>query len=183
MNYNKNGLIVLLISVFFSFGYFAYLVFFSPPMDLAEIEEDLKDSASLENQEEQGVKESSDKGPTESTTKNPWVFSETLVNQGGKLYQTYCASCHGKTGQGDGLASAGLKPPPRDLVKGEWTKGGDSISLYKTLIQGIEGTSMVSFSYLSVSDRWALVHYMRSITKNKVEDDKEKLAEFAKTAK
>lgn len=176
MNYNKSGLVVLLASVFFSFVWFAYLVFFSPQMELAEIEEDLTVS------QKQGGK-LSDKGLDESSRKKPWVFSETMVNQGGKLYQIYCASCHGKTGLGDGLASAGLKPPPRSFVEGDWKKGGDSISLYKTLAQGIEGSSMVSFSYLSVKDRWALVHYIRSITDNKIKDDMEKLEEFAKTAK
>lgn len=171
MNYNKSGLIVLLFSVFFSFAWFAYLIFFSPPMDLAELE---KESVLPVGRTE---------GVDVSQVKEPWIFSELLVTHGSAVYQTYCASCHGKVGLGDGLAATGLKPAPRNLIEGKWTRGGDSISLYKTLVQGIEGSSMVSFSYLSKMDRWALVHYIRSITENKVEDSIEELSEFAKTAK
>ena len=171
MNYNKSGLIVLLVSVFFSFAWFIYLIVFSTPMDLAELEK------------ESVLPESRTEGVDVSQVKEPWVFSELLVTHGSAVYQTYCASCHGKTGLGDGLAAASLKPAPRNLVEGDWKKGGGSIALYKTLIEGIEGSSMVSFSYLSKLDRWALVHYVRSITKNKGEDDIEKLKEFVKTAK
>ncbi len=177
MNYNKSGLMVLLASVFFSFVWFAYLIFFSPEMELAKL-----DPTELKGFSGEGVDPSGKTSPDIHAEK-PWIFRETMVKQGGKVYQIYCASCHGKTGLGDGLASVGLKPPPRSFVEGDWKQGGDSISLYKTLAQGIEGSSMVSFSYLSVEDRWALVHYIRSITENKVKDDMEKLEEFAKTAK
>lgn len=33
---------------------------------------------------------------------------------GGQLYQTYCATCHGKTGKGDGPSAANLNPKPRN---------------------------------------------------------------------
>ena len=173
MNYNKSGLIVLLASVFFGFALFAWLFFFPPSMNLAELEEDSPASVVSEDKVEVDL----------SQVKEPWIYSDSLVAHGSKVYQTYCASCHGKTGLGDGLAAKSLNPPPRNFVEGTWKKGGSSLDLYQTLGQGIEGTSMVSFSYLSKEDRWALVHYIRSITKNKVKDDKEKLEEFAKTAK
>ncbi len=170
MSYNKAGLIVLLTSIFFSCVYFAGLIFFSPSMDIAQLEGDSPlptDGIQVDL----------------SQVEKPWIVSETLTLHGSKVYQTYCASCHGKTGLGDGLAGRGLKPVPRDLVEGDWKKGGSSKALYQTLVEGIEGSSMVSFSYLSSMDRWALVHYVRSITKNKPEDDMEKLEEFARTAK
>jgi mono/diheme cytochrome c family protein len=31
---------------------------------------------------------------------------------GERLYQTYCTNCHGETGEGDGLHSFTLNPPP-----------------------------------------------------------------------
>ena len=167
MNYNKTGLLILLSSVFFSFAYFAGLILFSPPMEIAEL----------------------DKGPSQqnkvdlSQIKTPWLASPEMILYGSQVYQTYCASCHGKGGAGDGLAGGGLIPAPRNLITGGWKKGGSSIALYQTLLNGIEGGSMVSFSYLSKTDRWALVHYVRSITKDKTKDDVKKLEEFAKTAK
>ncbi|MDE0118951.1 MAG: cytochrome c [Bdellovibrionales bacterium] len=175
MNYNKSGLIVLLASVFFGFALFAWLAFFPPHMELAQWEEETPSSTVAEDKGEE---------PSEdlSQVEKPWVYSDLLVTHGAKVYQTYCASCHGNTGLGDGLAAKALKPPPRNLVEGAWKKGGSSIALYQTLVQGIEGTSMLSFSYLSKQDRWALVHYIRSITNNKEEDNEDKLEEFAKTA-
>jgi mono/diheme cytochrome c family protein len=36
--------------------------------------------------------------------------------EGKDLYAAYCASCHGKTGKGDGPAVVALKAPPPDLT-------------------------------------------------------------------
>jgi hypothetical protein len=35
---------------------------------------------------------------------------------GAALYRQHCASCHGKSGRGDGLAGTALRPPPPDLT-------------------------------------------------------------------
>ncbi len=35
--------------------------------------------------------------------------------KGQEIYTTYCATCHGPTGLGDGVAAAALDPKPRDL--------------------------------------------------------------------
>ena len=35
---------------------------------------------------------------------------------GAEMYTAYCASCHGKTGKGDGPAAVALKVPPPDLT-------------------------------------------------------------------
>ena len=36
--------------------------------------------------------------------------------RGEKLYMTYCASCHGTTGKGDGPVAAALRKAPSDLT-------------------------------------------------------------------
>ncbi len=169
---NKLGLVILLGTVSFSFVWFFYIVYFSPAVDLEEVK-----TSSLQAMNEKG-----DESIDLSKIKDYWRFQPELVLYGEKLYQTSCASCHGNKGLGDGIVAKGLQPPPRNLVEGKWKKGGSSIALYKTLVQGISGTSMVSFSYLSKLDRWALVHYIRSITKNKVKDDEKKLEQFFQTA-
>ena len=179
MNYNKSGLITLLASVFFSFAWFVWLMVSPPIADLAEIEGTSSPSASEESEKEEETTASEDP----SAPSKVWVYSDFWIKKGAKVYQTHCSACHGPKGIGDGPAAQALVPPPRNLVKGGWEKGGDSISLFNTLNKGIEGTSMVSFSYLSKEDRWALVHYVRSITKDKPKDDLKKLEEFAQTAK
>ena len=115
-----------------------------------------------------------------SAVKEPWVFTLEISQEGKRIYNTNCAFCHGDKGLGDGSAGKGLQPPPRNLVEGKWKHGGNSISLYKTITQGMPGTSMASYSSLSPAERWSLVHFIRSITQNKVEDKTEELASFGK---
>lgn len=147
--------------------WFAYLIYFSPAVELDEL-----DSLAL----------LADSGEGQEALEKYWLSSEVLVHRGQQVYQIYCASCHGPKGLGDGPAGQGLVPPPRDLTEGKWKRGGRSIDIYTTLLEGMEGTSMVSFSYLSKLDRWTLVHYVRSLTSNKAQDDAKELEEFAQTA-
>ena len=35
-------------------------------------------------------------------------------------YQTFCVSCHGSAGAGDGPGGAALTPPPRDFTDASW---------------------------------------------------------------
>jgi mono/diheme cytochrome c family protein len=37
---------------------------------------------------------------------------------GAGVYQTYCSTCHGPTGKGDGIGAAALDPKPRDFSSG-----------------------------------------------------------------
>jgi mono/diheme cytochrome c family protein len=39
-----------------------------------------------------------------------------LARVGGEMFQQYCASCHGATGQGDGPAAGELRKRPADLT-------------------------------------------------------------------
>ena len=74
-----------------------------------------------------------------------------------KLYNTYCASCHGKKGLG------GLVEGSRNFTSLEgWTNGPTLAGIYKTLEEGLEGTQMRSFSNLPPWDRFALAHYVRA---------------------
>ena len=114
---------------------------------------------------------------------DPWISSEDLITHGKKVYANNCAVCHGDSGAGDGAGGKGLNPAPRNLIEGKWKKGGDSVGLFVVLQNGIEGGSMASFAHLPKADRWALVHLIRSWTKNLVKDDPAKVEAFAKTAK
>ena len=49
----------------------------------------------------------------------------TSSASGSEMYKSYCASCHGKDGKGDGPAAAALKSAPPDLTtlaKRNWGK-------------------------------------------------------------
>jgi len=88
--------------------------------------------------------------------------SEELTGFGKKLYEADCATCHGILGRGDGPAS-NINPRPRDFkaAESDWTYGPDMPDIYKSLSEGIPGTSMVSFDYLTKRERMALVHYVQ----------------------
>lgn len=87
-----------------------------------------------------------------------------LIAKGKELYQTSCASCHGNEGKGDGVAGAGLNPPPRNfLAKDGWTNGMTLADMFKTLEEGIAGTAMVAYEYMPVADRFAIIHYIHSL--------------------
>ena len=103
-----------------------------------------------------------------------------MIRKGAEVYSTYCALCHGPQGKGDGIAGRGLKPPPRDFTEGDWKHGGTRIDLFKIITAGSEGTSMAPFAHIAKKERWALVHFIRSLTKNKISDDSAHTQEFAK---
>ena len=46
--------------------------------------------------------------------------SPEAVTEATTIYDARCALCHGTTGKGDGIASTGLTPPPRDLTSAAW---------------------------------------------------------------
>lgn len=97
--------------------------------------------------------------------------SAELVEKGKAVYAVNCAVCHGATGHGDGVAGAALNPHPRDFTApaSKWTNGPSVKSLYVTLRYGVPGTGMAGYDTLPVADRWALVHFIRSIVTDKKE--------------
>ncbi|MFN7920827.1 MAG: c-type cytochrome [Bryobacteraceae bacterium] len=44
-------------------------------------------------------------------------IKDTPVTSGSKMFQEYCAACHGATAKGDGPAAAALKASPGDLTR------------------------------------------------------------------
>ncbi|MCP4661625.1 MAG: cytochrome c [bacterium] len=89
--------------------------------------------------------------------------AEALV-RGQGLFETTCSSCHGQTGRGDGAAGAGLDPPVRNFAQSEGWKNGTLVTeIFRTLTQGIAGSSMAAYDYLPAEDRFALAHYVRSL--------------------
>jgi mono/diheme cytochrome c family protein len=90
--------------------------------------------------------------------------SPDLVARGKAIYESNCTACHGAQGRGDGPAAATMNPKPRNLANpGGWVNGFHAPGIFKTLSEGIRGTSMASFDYLPNRDRMALAHYVQSL--------------------
>jgi len=55
---------------------------------------------------------------------------------GESKFKQLCATCHGPSGQGDGPASAGLRPKPRDLSDSEWQASVDDEHIRTGITRG-----------------------------------------------
>lgn len=87
-----------------------------------------------------------------------------LLARGKKLYGQTCATCHGEKGEGTGPGATGLNPKPRNFTAGDGWKNGHGLDgIYKTLEEGLKGSSMVAYTYLARKDRMALAHYVQSL--------------------
>jgi mono/diheme cytochrome c family protein len=96
--------------------------------------------------------------PATVMTPNP-----ALMTRGKAVFAQTCATCHGPEGRGDGPGGTGLNPKPRNFTeKAAWKNGTRLEDIYKTLDEGIKGSSMVSYNYLTKKDRMALAHVVQS---------------------
>ena len=89
------------------------------------------------------------------------------LRRGMEVYQARCASCHGVTGDGKGVAAANLDPKPRDYRKGIFkftsTPFGSQprrADLIRTIERGAKGTSMPAFRWMENDDLQSLVDYV-----------------------
>jgi mono/diheme cytochrome c family protein len=110
--------------------------------------------------------------PAMASQKTPYVV------RGGKLFNQYCAACHGVTGKGDGPAAAALKVAPADLTaiqrpgekfpfnqvqtkidgeKASTAHGTSKMPIWGTVLRRTSGELQKS------ADIYALVRYIESI--------------------
>lgn len=80
---------------------------------------------------------------------------------GEKVYKTYCLTCHGDKGKGDGPAGKALKPPPPNFTKGVFKYGCAPSKLAKTIEKGSKGTAMPAWGKtLKAEQIEAVVNYI-----------------------
>ena len=97
-------------------------------------------------------------------TANPLPAEPATIAEGQALYASHCALCHGDEGRGDGLLASSLRTSPGNLASRRVQALSDG-DLMWTITEGVEGTEMMPFSFLSEEERWALVHYLRTLPK------------------
>ena len=86
-----------------------------------------------------------------------------LAEPGRPLYENNCAVCHGDAGLGNGPASAGLNPKPRNLVQDDFKAGDSKEQVLYTVSHGLKGTAMPPFESLTDAEKKAIVDYVLSL--------------------
>ena len=79
------------------------------------------------------------------------------------LYAEHCASCHGVTGYGDGVAAPGMEPAPINFHDVQRYQQRTLYGLHSTITQGVSDTAMGAYNHLSDADRWSLAFYVGSM--------------------
>ena len=94
----------------------------------------------------------------------PFEVTHAIMQRGQERYNINCAVCHGATGQGNGITSKyGLNSIAnlhqqriRDMADGE---------IFNTITWG-KNTMMGYASNIQVSDRWAIICYLRALQRS-----------------
>jgi len=101
----------------------------------------------------------------------PAVTPDLLV-RGKEIYAQNCVACHGEKGDGKGLCSAFLIPPPRNFINAKYrirsTPSGNlptDEDLFRAVSLGVIGTAMPPWTrMLNETDRWAVVEYIKTLS-------------------
>lgn len=89
-------------------------------------------------------------------------FGVEASEEGAKVFQTNCETCHGPQGHGDGPAGQSLEPKPRNLAELQ-PKAGDDF-LFWRIREGKPGTSMVAWKGILTDEQiWQAVSFIRTL--------------------
>ncbi|RFZ95655.1 cytochrome c [Mucilaginibacter conchicola] len=99
--------------------------------------------------------------------KNPLPLTSNNIEEGKKLFTTFCSPCHGVTGQGDGLVVSHGYPPPPSYSKGQSSRGGAMKDLtdgkiYHTITYGVNAMGSYA-SQVAPEERWKIVMYVHHL--------------------
>ena len=94
---------------------------------------------------------------------NPEATDAESVKVGRMLYNKNCASCHGKTGLGDGSKARGLDTHPGDMSASAYQSQTDGEHFYKSKFGRNEMPKYEG--KVADEDIWHMVNYMRTFKK------------------
>ena len=98
-----------------------------------------------------------------SNIRDPVAPDEQSLADGQTVYTTYCETCHGESGRGDGPTGLRLVPRPADLrvhtAPGVHTDG----ELFYWVSYGFPGSAMPAWKdTLTEQQRWDAINYARA---------------------
>jgi DMSO reductase family type II enzyme heme b subunit len=98
--------------------------------------------------------------------------AQQAESTGQRVYDRWCASCHGVDGRGDGVAAAYMLPRPRDFTRGIYqirsTASGElptDADLRRVIDDGMPGTTMPGWKgTLSQAERTAVLEHIKGFS-------------------
>jgi mono/diheme cytochrome c family protein len=100
--------------------------------------------------------------PEAQKLKNPIPADATSIEEGRKLYQRHCASCHGPSAKGDGsMALAG--GTPANLTDETWDHGPSDGEVFVVIRDGTSSDMEPYKDRLTDKQIWQVVRYLRSL--------------------
>mgnify|MGYP002381499487 CR=1 FL=1 len=94
---------------------------------------------------------------------DPYPETDLSLSRGASLYQNFCASCHGVSGEGDGPVIAKKFPAPPSL-KSAKIKGYSKGRIYHVITAGF-GDMAPHGGQLTIQDRWYIAQYIKQFQK------------------
>ena len=101
-------------------------------------------------------------GTTNYVETNPLPVNEALLYRGQDRFNIYCAPCHGKLGDGNGITKKiGAMPAVANLHDKRIVELADG-EIFHTITHG-KGVMGAAGPLLPTADRWAVVAYLRAL--------------------
>ena len=101
--------------------------------------------------------------PGMGAPENPMPGDEASIVRGAELYAINCKMCHGETGEGTGpIAPFLIKFKPANLTSPVVQSKSDG-SIFMTITNGLEGRMPPLNENLTVSERWDVVNFVRTL--------------------
>ncbi|WP_035373151.1 c-type cytochrome [Pseudoduganella violaceinigra] len=82
---------------------------------------------------------------------------------GRQVFAANCASCHGASGDGRGIAAQTLPSTPMNFLDSARMASMSPLSVFSSVKLGVQNTAMPSFSSLSEDELWAVSFYVLSL--------------------
>lgn len=103
--------------------------------------------------------------PGMGAPENPTVADADSLTRGAELYAINCQMCHGITGEGNGsVAPFLIQFKPANLTT-EVTQSQSDGSIFLTISNGVDGRMPALNENLTVSERWDVVNFIRTLKK------------------
>jgi mono/diheme cytochrome c family protein len=106
--------------------------------------------------------------PAYADLTNPLPLTLEVLDQGKAIWTRECMVCHGDAGRGEGPYGDGIQPRPPDFGDGSYGTLADptftDADYYWRISEGLPWSAMQVWKLqYAEDDRWALVHYIRTM--------------------